>query len=144
MESLMGLGLVGLFIGCFLAATVIPFSAEILLVGALLAGCDPVTTFCVATLGNSLGSLTSYGMGYLGKWEWIEKLRVSRESLEKQQKRIERFGAPIALLTWVPFIGDVFAVALGFYRVKFVPAMLWMLVGKAARFICWYLIWYAI
>ena len=38
MEGLLGLGLIGLFIGCFLAATVIPFSAEILLVGALLVG----------------------------------------------------------------------------------------------------------
>ena len=108
------------------------------------AGANPTATIIVATTGNWLGGITSYGIGRAGKWEWIEKLRVSRESLEKQQKRIERFGAPIALLTWVPFIGDVFAVALGFYRVKFVPAILWMLVGKAARFICWYLIWYAI
>ena len=53
MEGLLGLGLVGLFIGCFLAATVIPFSAEILLVGALLAGCNPLTTFCVATQATS-------------------------------------------------------------------------------------------
>ncbi|MDO4736907.1 MAG: DedA family protein, partial [Bacteroidia bacterium] len=88
MESLLGLGLVGLFIGCFLAATVIPFSAEILLIGALLAGCSPLETFIVATIGNSLGSLTSYGLGYLGKWEWIEKYgKVSRETLERQKDK---------------------------------------------------------
>ena len=103
MEGLLGLGLVGLFIGCFLAATVIPFSAEILLVGAMLAGCDPVTTFCVATLGNSLGSLTSYGMGYLGKWEWIEKyFHVSKEKLEKQRSRINKYGPFMAMLCWLP------------------------------------------
>ena len=144
MEFLAQYGLIGLFIGSFLAATVVPFSADVLLIGMLAAGANPTATIIVATTGNWLGGITSYGIGRAGKWEWIEKLRVSRESLEKQQKRIERFGAPIALLTWVPFIGDVFAVALGFYRVKFVPAMLWMLVGKATRFICWYLIWYAI
>ena len=144
MELLAQYGLIGLFIGSFLAATVVPFSADVLLIGMLAAGANPTATIIVATTGNWLGGITSYGIGRAGKWEWIEKLRVSRESLEKQQKRIERFGAPIALLTWVPFIGDVFAVALGFYRVKFVPAMLWMFVGKAARFICWYLIWYAI
>ena len=73
MEYLQDLGYIGLFIGCFLAATVIPFSAEFLLIGALVAGCNPLVTYVVATVGNSSGSLTSYFMGYLGKWEWIEK-----------------------------------------------------------------------
>ena len=134
-------GLLGLFIGSFLAATVVPFSADVLLVGMLVANVNSaVALLVVATLGNWIGGITSYGIGRAGKWEWIERLHVSRESLEKQKTRIERFGAPIALLTWVPFIGDVFAVALGFYRVKFLPAIFWMLVGKGARFVCWYLI----
>ena len=138
MESLMALGLVGLFIGSFLAATVIPFSAEILLVGALLAGFDPITTFCVATLGNSLGSLTSYGMGYLGKWEWIEKwFHVSREKLEKQKSRIDKYGPYLAMLCWLPFIGDVFAIGLGFYRLNFPKTMLFIFIGKALRFGVW-------
>ena len=138
MEGLLGLGLIGLFIGCFLAATVIPFSAEILLVGAMVAGCDPVTTFCVATLGNSLGSLTSYAMGYLGKWEWIEKwLHVSREKLEKQKTKIDKYGPLLAFLCWLPFIGDVFAIGLGFYRLNFIKCVIFIFMGKAARFGVW-------
>ena len=138
MEGLLGLGLVGLFIGCFLAATVIPFSAEILLVGAMLAGCDPLTTFCVATLGNSLGSLTSYGMGYLGKWEWIEKyFHVSKEKLEKQRSKINKYGALMAMLCWLPFIGDVFAIGLGFYRISFPKCVIFIFLGKALRFGVW-------
>ena len=141
LDLLADYGLIGLFIGSFLAATVVPFSADVLLVGMLVAGVNSaVALLVVATLGNWIGGITSYGIGRAGKWEWIERLHVSRESLEKQKTRIERFGAPIALLTWVPFIGDVFAVALGFYRVKFLPAIFWMLVGKGARFVCWYLI----
>lgn len=142
LEFLLEYGLVGLFIGSFLAATVVPFSADVLLVGLLVAGVEPWSAIIVATLGNWLGGATSYGIGRIGKWEWIEKLHVSHESLEKQKRTIDIFGAAIALLTWVPFIGDVFAVALGFYRVKFVPAMFWMLVGKAVRFIAWYYIVY--
>lgn len=141
LDFLADYGLIGLFIGSFLAATVVPFSADVLLVGMLVADVNSaVALLVVATLGNWIGGITSYGIGRAGKWEWIERLHVSRESLEKQKARIERFGAPIALLTWVPFIGDVFAVALGFYRVKFLPAIFWMLVGKGARFVCWYLI----
>lgn len=141
MEWLLDLGYLGLFVGSFLAATVVPFSADVLLVGLLIAGGSPTLTILVATLGNWLGGLTSYAIGRIGKWEWIERLHVSRESLERQKSRIDRYGAVVALLTWVPFIGDVFAVALGFYRVRFVPMAFWMLVGKCGRFVTWYLLY---
>lgn len=144
MEWLFGLGYTGLFLGSFLAATIVPFSADILLIGMLAGGGDPYTAISVATLGNFLGGLTSYWVGYAGRWEWIEKMGVSRERLEKQQEKISRWGAVLALLTWVPFIGDVFAVALGFYRVRFIPMSIWMFIGKCARFIGWALIYYAV
>lgn len=138
MEGLLELGYIGLFIGCFLAATVIPFSAEILLVGMLLAGGNPLVTFCVATVGNSLGSLTSYGLGYMGKWEWIEKyLHVSREKLEKQKSKIDKYGILLAMLVWLPFIGDVFAIGLGFYRLNFIKCTVFIFLGKALRFGVW-------
>ena len=138
MEYLQELGLIGLFIGCFLAATVIPFSAEILLIGALVAGFSPLATFCIATLGNSLGSLTSYTMGYLGKWEWIEKwLHVSREKLQQQKAKIDKYGPLLAFLCWLPFIGDVFAIGLGFYRLNFFKCLIFIFLGKAARFGVW-------
>ncbi len=142
MDWLFGLGYFGLFLGSFLAATVVPFSADVLLVGMLAAGSEAFATIAVATLGNWLGGLTSYAIGRIGKWEWIERLHVSRESLERQQHFICRYGAVAAMLTWVPFIGDVFAVALGFYRVAFVPMAFWMLVGKCARFVTWAVLWY--
>ena len=144
MEFLEGLGLFGLFIGSFLAATIVPFSADVMMVGMLATDSDAVTVIAVATMGNWLGGLTSYWVGRAGRWEWIERLHVSRETLEQQKSRIDRFGAPIALLTWVPFIGDVFAVALGFYRVKFVPMALYMFIGKCGRFIGWSLLYYGI
>ena len=138
MECLQELGYIGLFIGCFLAATVIPFSAEILLIGMLVAGGDPLTTFLTATSGNSLGSLTSYGIGYLGKWEWIEKwFHVSREKLERQKSKIDRYGPLLAMLCWLPFIGDVFAIGLGFYRLNFVKCFIFIVLGKALRFGVW-------
>ncbi len=143
MEWLLNLGYFGLFIGSFAAATVVPFSADVLLVGMLVAGGNVAGVVAVATLGNWLGGLTSYWIGTIGRWEWIERyLHVKRERLEAQKMHIDRFGPAIALFTWVPFIGDVFAVALGFYRVKFLPMALWMLAGKCGRFITWAVIYY--
>lgn len=65
MEFLLEWGYLGLFMGSFLAATVLPFSSEILVTGLLLAGANPVYIFLSATLGNWLGSLTSYYIGWL-------------------------------------------------------------------------------
>ena len=138
---LLDLGYLGLFLGSFLAATIVPFSADVLLIGMLVAGGSPWLVIGIATAGNFIGGLTSYGVGRIGKWEWIEKLGVKAETLEKQKAKVERWGAWLALLSWVPFVGDIFAVALGFYRTKFVPSAIFMLIGKFGRFVMWYLIY---
>ena len=62
LEFLQLWGVWGLFLGSFLAATVVPFSSDALLVGMLVAGCDPIECLISATIGNWLGGLTSYGI----------------------------------------------------------------------------------
>ena len=141
MEWLLNLGYFALFVGSFVAATVVPFSSDVLLVGMLAAGGNIWLSVAVATLGNWLGGLTSYGLGWLGKWEWIERyMKVKHETLIKHKDKIDRFGAWLALLTWLPFVGDVFAIALGFYKVDFRKSALLMLIGKGARFVGWALL----
>lgn len=141
LDFLQSYGVWGLFLGSFLAATVVPFSSDVLYAGVLLAGCNPVLCLLLGTLGNWLGGLTSYGIGWAGRWEWIEKFfHVDRSKIEKHRLSVSKFGYWLALLTWVPFVGDVFAIALGFYRIKPVPCALFMLLGKFARFFCWSLL----
>ena len=64
-------------------------------------------------------------------------MKVKHETLIKHKDKIDRFGAWLALLTWLPFVGDVFAIALGFYKVDFRKSALLMLIGKGARFVGW-------
>ena len=138
MESLIEYGYFGLFIGSFLAATIFPFSSDVLLVGMLLAGGNPVATVIVATAGNWLGGLTSYWVGWLGKLEWLERwFRVQHTTIERHRSKVERWGALLALMTWLPFVGDIVAIVLGFYKAPFIPSALWMLVGKGGRFVVW-------
>jgi len=135
----------GLFLGTFLAATIIPFSSDALYVAVLAATGDTWGCLVVGTLGNWLGSVLTYYMGRLAKWEWVEKwFRVSKAQLEKQKSFINKWGVWSALLCWVPFVGDVIAIALGFYRSKAVPCIALMLVGKFARFLLWTLLMGAI
>ena len=143
MEFFLEYGYVGLFFGAFIAATVVPFSSDVMLVALLVAGGDPYLAVLSATLGNWLGGLTSYWIGYLGRWDWIEKyLKVSRAKLERQQDNITKYGSVLALMTWLPIIGDVMAVALGFYKVSFKRSAIFMLIGKCLRFVAWAVIYY--
>ncbi len=132
------LGYFVLFAATFLAATVIPFSSEIIFTAMLLAKYNPYLCIVVATSGNWLGSLSTYWIGYMGKWHWIEKyLRIKASRLEKIQAKIKGREGWIAIFCWLPGIGDALAVALGLLKTRFITTAFWMLVGKAARFIIW-------
>ena len=138
MFGLEELGLLGLFIGTFLAATVFPFSSDALYVAVLLATKLPVDCLIVGTLGNWLGGVTTYWLGRLAKWEWLEKtFKVKPETLDKQKGYIDKYGVWLALLSWVPVVGDVISLALGFYKSPAVWTLFLLLVGKFGRFAIW-------
>lgn len=141
MGGLQQLGLLGLFIGTFLAATVVPFSSDALYVAILLATKNPVACLVVGTLGNWLGSITTYWLGRVAKWEWLEKtFKVRQETLEKQKVKIDKYGVWLALLSWIPIAGDVIALALGFYKSPALWTILLLLAGKFGRFLVWTLL----
>lgn len=119
-----------------LSATVVPFASEALLAGALLMGYGKWAVTLVATLGNTTGGMISYLMGWLCKWEWLEKyFRVKREKLERMRDRVSKYGAWAALLTWLPFVGDLIAIAMGLMRVNPWWTLLLMFIGKLARYL---------
>lgn len=119
-----------------LSATVVPFASEALLAGALLMGYGKWVVTLVAALGNTTGGMISYLMGWLCKWEWLEKyFRVKREKLERMRDRVAKYGAWAALLTWLPFVGDLIAIAMGLMRVNPWWTLLLMFIGKLARYV---------
>lgn len=141
MLNLENWGLLGLFLGNILAATIFPFSSDALYIGVLAATGLTWQCFFIATAGNWLGSLITYFVGRLGKWEWIEKwFKVKPETLEKQKAKVDKYGLWLALIAWVPIVGDIFCIALGFYKTPVFWTSVLLLVGKAARFLVWTLI----
>lgn len=137
-EGLFDYTLWGLFLASFLAATVVPFSSEALLTVLIINGTNPYSAVFVATAGNWLGGMSSFAIGYAGKWVWIEKyLRVKRETLEKWHNRLYNRGALFAFLCWVPGVGDIFAVGLGLLRSNILITASAMLAGKFLRYVVW-------
>lgn len=130
------LGLFGLFLGCALTATIIPFSSEALLAGALLLNDKTWLVVLVAAAGNTLGGMVSFLLGWLCKWDWLEKyLKVNREKLDKMHSVVSRYGYPAALFAWLPVVGDLIAIAMGLLRLNpWITAVL-MFVGKFIRYL---------
>ena len=137
MEFLIEYGYIGVFIASFLAATVLPFSSEVVLTGVLLAGATYWPCMIAATLGNFLGGMSCYWLGMLGKVEWIEKyLRIKKSSLDKTQKFLQGKGALMAFFVFLPAGGDLIIVTLGLMRANVLITNLSMLAGKFLRYYC--------
>jgi membrane protein YqaA with SNARE-associated domain len=140
LEFLVNYGYFGLFMACFLAATILPLSSDIVF-GALIAlGLAAIPCLLVATIGNWLGGMTNYYLGYLGKTEWIEKyLRVKKEKVDKMQNWLNRRGGIyLAFFSFLPAIGDLIPLALGFMRANALKVNLSMLAGKFFRYLLIY------
>ena len=131
-------GYAGLFLAAFLAATILPFSSEVVFSALVFGGLNAWICVLCATFGNWLGGITCYWLGRLGKIEWIEKwLHVSHDKIERTRKWFVRYGDWISFFSFLPFVGDIIAVAAGFMRCNFRIASTAMLVGKFARYLLW-------
>ena len=141
MESFLELGLLGLFISSFIAATIIPFSSELVL-SFLLANQYPLEMcLFIATLGNWLGGISSYGLGRLGEWTYIKYFTgLDKTKIKKVREKVNKWKSPLAFFCWLPLVGDIFAVGLGFYKINFIKVSLWMFIGKMIRYVIWALI----
>ena len=124
-----------MFVASFIAGSVFPFSSEAVLTALQLAGLEPLHLFVAATAGNVGGSMFNYGIGRLGKMEWIERyLHVAPEKVQRTERWMERYGAWIGILCFLPILGSVVAVTLGFARANPWFSLLTITIGKAARY----------
>lgn len=138
MTEFVELGYTGLFIASFLAATVVPFSSEVVFSALVYGGLNAWTCVFIATAGNWLGGLTSYYVGRLGKLEWIEKyFRIKKEKLDRFTEKIQKYGDWFAFFSFLPGIGDVIAVAAGYFRCRWWIVAFSMLAGKFIRYVFW-------
>ena len=129
-------GLFGLFLSGFLSGSIFPFNSEAVLSLMIFSGFDPKSSLIVATAGNTLGGISIYYLGYLGKMEWIEKYaKVKPEKIHAILPKLKKYGSLAATLSFVPVIGDVIILALGFFRTSPFFTLFFMTIGKIARYI---------
>lgn len=136
LDGFVEFGYIGLFLASFLAATILPFGSEFVFAGLIALGMDAWICVAVATVGNWMGGMTNYYLGSLGKIEWIEKyLKVSQERILKMQKWLEKKGAAMAFFSFLPAVGDIIALALGYMRANIYIVNISMILGKFIRYV---------
>ncbi len=142
MESLAAFGYPGLFLASFLAATVLPFSSEVVLTYMLANTYDPVISLSVATIGNVLGSVVNYAIGMWGSIFLIRKvLRTSEDDFNRAKQRLNKYGVFSLLFAWAPIIGDPLTVVAGALKINIMVFLALVTAGKLARYI---MVYYAV
>ena len=126
-----------MLIASFLSATIIPFSSEFVLSFMIANGFNFNLTIIVATIGNWIGALSSYALGWLGNWSLLEKyFGIERKKVYSFKLKIERWGSLLAF-----FLGYLIwrsnCCEFRLFKIDFVKVSTFMLLGKMLRYFIW-------
>lgn len=113
----------------------LPLGSEVVYVLLLKTGLDPLLLTVAATAGNTLGGMSCYGMGMLGRKEWIHRWAgVSERKLERISRFLSGRGAWMGFFAFLPYVGEAIAVVLGLMRSNLPITVLSMTCGKFVRY----------
>ncbi|MFI3246543.1 MAG: YqaA family protein [Ferrimonas sp.] len=124
--------LLALFGAAFVSASLFPGGSEGILV-YLLAQHSPLLLLLIATIGNTLGSLTSYGLG-----RWFVAQRSLEQLVAPRHHYVlgwlQRYGSSALLLAWLPIVGDFLPLLAGWLRLPLLTSILMIFIGKLLRY----------
>jgi membrane protein YqaA with SNARE-associated domain len=125
-----------LFVSAFAASTILPMSSEVVLGALAVAGATDVwLLLAIATAGNILGAVVNWALGrYAATWR-TRLASLDEAKFQRASCWFNRWGIWCLLLSWLPVIGDPLTLVAGVLRTAFVPFVLLVLVGKAARYL---------
>jgi membrane protein YqaA with SNARE-associated domain len=123
-------GLPAVFIISIVSATLLPLGSEPAVFAVVKANGGLFwPAILIATLGNTLGGIIDYWMG------WGAKLILAKERESRWFGWVQRYGAKTLLLAWLPGIGDPLCVIAGWLKTPFWPSVCYMAIGKFLRYL---------
>ncbi|WP_308272102.1 YqaA family protein [Prevotella sp.] len=136
LSCLVDWGYGGMLLSAFLAGSFFPFSSEAVMVGLQAAGLEPLPLVIYGTIGNVLGSMFNYGVGRMGRLDWIERyLHVKKESLDKAQRFVGGRGAWMGFFAFLPILGSAITILLGLMKANIVISITSISIGKFLRYL---------
>jgi membrane protein YqaA with SNARE-associated domain len=131
-------GYLGMFLSAIISGSVLPFSSEVVLAALIHPSTHLNPWLCVfiASIGNTLGGMTCYLIGRLGRLDWLEKyFHLKKSKIEKMQTYLNKRSAFIAFFSFLPILGDVIPATLGLMRSNVYKVCISMFLGKFIRYI---------
>ncbi|WP_424972030.1 YqaA family protein [Dinoroseobacter sp. S76] len=128
--------LVTMFAVAFGAATLLPLQSEIVFTAFQIQAAVPLwALLVVASVGNTLGSVLNYALGWqIPRFRDKRWFPVTEEQLEKAQTWFAKYGKWSLLLSWAP-LGDAITVAAGVMRTPLILFVLLVGFAKTARYL---------
>lgn len=124
----------GLFISSFVSSTIAPGGSEAVLAYLVSESRNSVIFLVmVATVGNTLGALTTWGLGSLAAKKYPVEDMLS-ESKQKSLFFVKKWGAWAMLFSWLPVVGDGLCFAGGWLRLSLFFSSAVIFIGKAVRY----------
>ena len=125
----------GMGVLAFLSGTIVPIASEVLFLFFLGVGLDAVGLTLVATIGNTLGGITCFMLGFLADKDWVLRFfKVSEKHMQQADAIIQKYGFWAAGISFAPAIGEVLLLLLGMMRANKVKVVVVMAVGKLLRY----------
>lgn len=124
----------GLFLSALLSSTLLPGGSEaVLLLLDQNSTHTDLTLLWVATAGNTIGGISTWGIGWLVAKKWSPD-RLKQKINPKSLLWIKQYGSPVLLLSWLPVVGDGLCLAAGWFRLPLLSITLFIALGKMARY----------
>ncbi len=135
-DILLGYGYWGMLLAAFLAGSFFPFSSEAVMLALLAAGLEPWPLVVYGTIGNVLGSAVNYGVGRMGRLDWIERyLHISQQSMQRAETFMAGRGALMGFFAFLPVLGSAITILLGLMRANIPLSLLSITAGKLLRYL---------
>lgn len=128
-------GLWGLFLSAFIASTIFPGGSEAVLAYMVSTG-NYRTAYLIfaATLGNTLGAMTTWGLGVLAARKYPVASLLSADK-QKALTVVRTRGLWALFFSWLPVVGDALCFAGGWLKLPLFSAFLVILLGKFCRYV---------
>ena len=135
-DILLGYGYWGMLLAAFLAGSFFPFSSEAVMLALLAAGLEPWPLVVYGTIGNVVGSAVNYGVGRMGRLDWIERyLHISQQSMQRAATFMAGRGALMGFFAFLPVLGSAITILLGLMRANIPLSLLSITAGKLLRYL---------
>ena len=120
-----------LFVSSFVSSTLFPGGSEALLLYFVQQNNETMWQYLlVATVGNSLGAIVTFAMGYF--------VRVGQKKAKRKYIKTwlfsKKYGQWALLLSWLPVIGDLLPLFAGWLRLPILSSCLLISLGKLFRY----------